>query len=238
MLPHRRIIGMGAAVISVWSPSDLSSVTTWWDFSDKSVLFQDAAKETPVANDGDRVGAIVDKIGNATDFTQITADYKPTFKTAIQNDLDCVSVTQDFLSGTSISLRTLYIVSLVSATSVAHSGVVSATNDSSNVRKYTTANKWRGPNPDSDATDANDFAHNGSAKVNGVATDIHGNAWHIYKVVAAANKNIAQLCGNAYGLRAINGYVGEIIGCSNLVSEADDDLIMNYLSNKWSITIA
>lgn len=78
------VMGVGGATIS---PSDISGLVAWYDFSDISTLYQDSGKTTPVASDGDPIGAAVDKSGNGNDVLQATTANKPTYKTGIQNGL-------------------------------------------------------------------------------------------------------------------------------------------------------
>jgi len=53
----------------------------WYDPSDLSTLFQDAAGTTPVTADGDPVGLMTDKSGNGNDASQAVAAARPTYKT-------------------------------------------------------------------------------------------------------------------------------------------------------------
>lgn len=54
----------------------------WYDPSDLSALFQNAAMTIPVAADGDPVGAMRDKSGNNIHLMQPTVGARPTFKVA------------------------------------------------------------------------------------------------------------------------------------------------------------
>ncbi|MAC14284.1 MAG: hypothetical protein CL539_06335 [Alcanivorax sp.] len=53
----------------------------WYDPSDLTTLFQDAAGTTPVTADGDPVGLILDKSGNDNHASQATTAAKPTYRT-------------------------------------------------------------------------------------------------------------------------------------------------------------
>lgn len=53
----------------------------WYDPSDKSTLFQDAAGTIPVTKNGDPVGLIKDKSGNGNHATQILSAARPTYQT-------------------------------------------------------------------------------------------------------------------------------------------------------------
>lgn len=53
----------------------------WYDPSDLSTLFQDAAGTTPVTADGDPVGLMLDKSGNGNHATQAVAASRPIYRT-------------------------------------------------------------------------------------------------------------------------------------------------------------
>jgi len=65
-----------------WTPAQLFSAGqagAWYDPSDSSAVFQDAAGTTP-AGDGDPVGRIEDKAGNGNHATQSTSAARPTLR--------------------------------------------------------------------------------------------------------------------------------------------------------------
>ena len=53
----------------------------WYDPSDLTTLFQDAAGTIPVTADGDTVGLMLDKSGNGNHVSQNTTAAKPTYRT-------------------------------------------------------------------------------------------------------------------------------------------------------------
>lgn len=53
----------------------------WYDQSDLSTLFQDAAGTVPVTANGDPVGLMLDKSGNGNHATQTVSASRPTYKT-------------------------------------------------------------------------------------------------------------------------------------------------------------
>lgn len=76
--------GPVAPVLYDWSPAALFSASehgAYYDPSDLSTLFQDAAGTTPVAADGDPVGLIQDKSGNGNHATQSTSASRPLYRT-------------------------------------------------------------------------------------------------------------------------------------------------------------
>lgn len=64
-----------------FSPTDVSGLIAWYDPSDLTTLFQDAAMTIPVTADGQPVGAMRDKSGNGYHLTQSTASARPTYRT-------------------------------------------------------------------------------------------------------------------------------------------------------------
>lgn len=88
-----------------FSPTDISGLVGWWDFSDISTLYQDSSKTTPVASDGDPIGAVEDKGSNGYDATQATSTNKPTYKTGVQNSLSAAlfDATNDYLVAAAVS---------------------------------------------------------------------------------------------------------------------------------------
>lgn len=62
-----------------------SRAWSWYDFSDLSTLFQDNAGATPVTADGDPIGMVQDKSGNARHAVQATGANKPEYDTNVQN---------------------------------------------------------------------------------------------------------------------------------------------------------
>lgn len=78
-------IGLRSALYGAggWTPLRLfrnGEQGAWYDPSDLSTLFQDAAGTTPVAADGDPVGLMLDKSGNGNHASQSVAASRPTFR--------------------------------------------------------------------------------------------------------------------------------------------------------------
>jgi hypothetical protein len=92
------------APAAAFSPLDLSPA--WWLDAGGSALWQDSARTTAVASDGDPVGAWDDRSGNGRHPTQATAAKRATYKTAILNGLPVLRLdgVDDFLSTASVTL--------------------------------------------------------------------------------------------------------------------------------------
>lgn len=73
--------GQGGGGSSAIDPS-VTSPFIWYDPSDLSTLFQDAAMTIPVTANNDPVGAMLDKSGNGFHVTQATANARPLYKTS------------------------------------------------------------------------------------------------------------------------------------------------------------
>jgi len=78
------VIYASQSVAPVFDPEDLfqnSEQGAWYDPSDLSTMFQDAAGTTPVTADGQPVGLIRDKSGRNNHASQATAAKRPLYKT-------------------------------------------------------------------------------------------------------------------------------------------------------------
>ena len=71
---------MDYAEARAWSPADLVSLGAWYDPSDLTTMFQDAAGTTPVTAAGQPVGLILDKSGNGYHASQSTSTARPLFQ--------------------------------------------------------------------------------------------------------------------------------------------------------------
>lgn len=77
-----RELGFGADLLDGPSflPTDLPNLLGWW--KGDGVLWQNSGRTTPVASDGDPVGAWDDGSGNGRHLIQATAAARPTFRSA------------------------------------------------------------------------------------------------------------------------------------------------------------
>jgi len=107
-------MGMPGGKLAAWSPLELFAASeegAWYDISDLTTLYQDAAGTTPVTGAGDPVGLVLDAKGvigddvlGATDSTDWTAYASNT----VADDGDSVLITYvDNGAGANIALSTL-----------------------------------------------------------------------------------------------------------------------------------
>ena len=93
-----------ASVARAWSPPDIPSLGAWYDPSDLTTMFQDAAGTTPVTAAGQPVGLILDKSGNGYHASQSTSTARPLFQIdgggnaylsfdGVDDFLICISIT-------------------------------------------------------------------------------------------------------------------------------------------------
>ena len=74
-------VTVGGVIFTPLSLFQSGEQGAWYDPSDLSTLFQDAAGTTPVTADGEPVGLMTDKSGNGNDVSQAVAAARPTYKT-------------------------------------------------------------------------------------------------------------------------------------------------------------
>jgi hypothetical protein len=68
-----------------FTPLSLPSLTGWSDFADPLTLFQDSARITPAASNGDPEGGITDKSGTGNHLSQDTANQRGSLLANVQN---------------------------------------------------------------------------------------------------------------------------------------------------------
>jgi hypothetical protein len=74
-LPFLSTHGSGFSPLSLFAAGEQGA---WYDPSDLSTLFQDAAGTVPVTASGQPVGLMLDKSGRGNHATQVTAASRPT----------------------------------------------------------------------------------------------------------------------------------------------------------------
>jgi hypothetical protein len=138
---------------SPFSPLDLfqsGEQGAWYDPSDLTTLFQDAAGTIPVVSDGDPVGLMQDKSGNGSDATQSVSASRPTYRTdgtlhwlefdGVDDGISTTS-TVDFTASSTMSFITGSKRNNNNITILAE---LSPTTDSSNGSFFALSGNWSG----------------------------------------------------------------------------------------------
>lgn len=86
----------GGSVTPPFSPTDITGLKLWIDFSDADTLFTDAGS-TPVSSDGDAIYQANDKSGNGFHAVMATEADRPAYKTNVQNGKSVSRYNQDVM---------------------------------------------------------------------------------------------------------------------------------------------
>ena len=120
----RGIFDPAQSVSAAWTPTDLASLGAWFDPSDLSTMFQDAAGTTPVTAAGQPVGLILDKSGNGHHASQTTSTARPLFQIDGSGNAHLVfDGVDDYLSTAAINLTGTDKVTVFSGIQADFSGV-------------------------------------------------------------------------------------------------------------------
>ena len=229
---------------AAWSPTDISGLQVWYDFSDISTLYQDSGKTTPVTSDGDVIGCVADKSGNGNDATQSTTANKPTYKTGIQNGL---SIGRGDGSDDYMLLDSTMTLSTFT---IAGAWIFNATGDSvwgdnddcilQGTNATTISSRMSGGSWLTQSTTKNPT---GSFYVWNVTWAGSGGNHVIYQngsqedsdAYTCANFDVTMIFSRRTALSNLNGDIGELFFYNSVVSEGDLSNIHTYLNNKWAV---
>ncbi len=137
---------LARAIAAAWSPADLTALAAWYDPSDLSTMFQDAAGTTPVTEAGQPVGLILDKSGNGHHASQTTSTARPLFQIDGSGNGHLVfDGVDDYLSTAAIDLTGTDKVTVFSGSRVLSSNIAIFYETSANAISggafYATANE-------------------------------------------------------------------------------------------------
>ena len=235
--------GGGAA----FSPLSLSPAQ-WFDFSDISSLFQDAARTTPVTADGEKIGGIADKSGNGKHASQATDGNRQTYKTSVQNGKSAVLcdgvANHRYAHNLTLGAKACTLFFAISMDAQAgYRGIYSSDGDGSanetNVFSKMSANNWGtyGAGADRPAnsniqsagwkllTVSRVAAGTGTFYLNGVADGTFTNS--------QGQSSTGHLGGGLGYSQEIAGYVGEVLVFSRTLSDVERMSVEAYLTSKW-----
>ena len=235
---------------SGFSPTSISGLRLWIDFSDTSTTFQDTSATTPATANDAPIGRINDKSGNGNNFTQATGGKRPLLKTAAQNGLSVSDYDNDNLSTTAdltgLSAATLFIVIKIDLDPPlvdGQSGLWTFGSDSASTHF-----------PYTDGTIYDSFGTTSRKSTANPATTLA--QWNIYEVVSASGEwtsyiNSVQLyttASNTVGFAAspnitigstasesayLAGMIGELVLYDSALDLTNRGLLETYLQTKW-----
>lgn len=233
-----------------FSPTSISGLRLWIDFSDTSTTFQDTSATTPATANNDPIGRINDKSGNGDNFTQATGGKRPLLKTNAQNGLSASEYSSDNLSTTAdltgLSAATVFIVvkiNLDPPVDAGQSGLWTFGSDASSTHF-----------PYVDGTIYDSFGTTSRKTTANPSTSLA--QWNIYEVVSASGEwtsyiNSIQLYttgSNTVGFASspnitigstssegafLAGMIGELILYDSALDLTNRGLIETYIQTKW-----
>lgn len=232
----------GGGAVAPFSPLDISGLVAWYDFSDITTLFTDAARTTAVTADGDVIGGVTDKSGVGSHAAQATLANKPLYKTGIQNGLsvgrgDAVNDNLDI--SITLTNETIFVVSKHISQGVA--GIVIGESGTGFRIVYPSV------------SDRVDYSYAGStpATITGVPATTFlsitggydGTSARVYanevagSVIAktATEHTLAKIFSRISGNNPLNGDIGEVLVYNTYLSDANRQLVWDYINSKWAL---
>lgn len=229
---------------SGWAPTEIANLKLWVDATDLSTLFQDSAKTTPVASDGDRIGAWVDKSGQGNDLLQASASNRPEYKASGIGGLPayhCLATGTTFMRAafTLAQPHSIYVV-LSNTKNSGTSHVIGGVSANAGVL-------YRNGNPNElqlfsgslgpklfalgteDALISAFFSGASSSIQENTGTPATGNPG------TGSPGGITVTASNSSDQPATGTYVGEICVFSSALSSGDKDTLQAYLMDKWGL---
>lgn len=215
----------GSGASPAFSPTDLSGIKGWYDFSNVSSLYQTDDTSTPVTADGQDVGYVTDLSGNSNHITQSNAAARFVYKTGIQNGLSVIRAAADAVlrkTTTTFSQPVWHALALINPASGEVVGDNTRFQANPTMRIYAGA-FLNGPTL---GTMAILLEFNGASSNIYAASTYSGNAGTLdYLSICLGDRAIA-------GVGSYTGDVGEyFFGTGTIASSAAD--ILSYLNAKW-----
>lgn len=234
---HRKLIVLNPVA---FSPTDITGLQLWLDANDASTLFQDAAKTT-AAGVSDVVGGWADKSAQGNDATQGTTSKKPIVSAAVIGGLNTVLGDSDDEMVISVGTLTNETIFAVVKRVDTASGSAIITVDANTRLFFPAAGTIRYRFNATNAvvagvtdTDPNIYR----ARYDGANITMSVNNGTPTSTAAASLVHTWDTIMSELGTAFLKGHLAEIIVYDNALSVGNVALIENYLSNKWSITIA
>ena len=232
----------GAAAVTPFSPLNVAGLAAWWDFSDITTLYQDAARTTPVTADGDVIGGVADKSPNGRHLSQATTSLKALYKTGILNgkSASLFDGSDDAFALTSLTSTTsfsFFVVFRPTSQVDSYGTILTQANISgfwyrgSTIRKMSLYYSV-------DHINNNAFTDNTASIYS--ARVVSGSGTHYRNGVAdgtmASVPSIGfTAIGNDANSDTYKGYIFDMLVYTGTVSEADFAAITAYLNSKWAV---
>lgn len=232
------VLGGGGA----FGADTVANLAHWVKADDLTTLFQDSAKTTPVASDGDPVGAWVDQI--AAEYVQATTATKPTYRASVAayNNQPALQFDGgDWLRGAFAAAltqpTTIFLVADLSNT--ANRFLLDGDDAANRNALAIVLGNWRlvaGSNLDLGVADTN--VNIFCAKFNGASSQLWANG--VTKGVGDPGAQVldgltigADTAGNNRHL----GHQAELLIYNANVTTPDLNIVQNYLAVKYNISV-
>ena len=242
--------GTGDATITftVWMPTSISGLVSWYDFADITTLYTDSARTTPVAADNDLIGGVTNK---STDARHLSGSgvTRPSYKANIQNGKSVARYDGgDVLTLTAAALSAFTVFVVFKATANSTRGVFEYRasgsvgfrihNDYSSSTWETTITYYSGAGeglnrklaslslPTSYLVDV--FKSNTTARRNGADATLSS-------ATAGWVTTAYGLVGQMAGYASLAGDIAEIILYDSLLSAGNVSKVEAYLNAKWAV---
>ncbi len=210
--------------------------------------FQDSAKVAQAFSDGDVIGAWADQSGNGNDLTQITTSLKPGLRLNVLNTRQVVRFdgTDDRLTNSSFSLAqpmTMFIVSRVFASDVNGATFIDSFDNVICILFQNSIATTFGVNAGGSFSTANDNNWNiHNVEFDGASSEWFINGASVDTGNVGANGYSGLSIGDARGNPnpvlanfALEGDIAEILIYNSILSDADRQIIENYLNGRYAI---
>jgi len=247
---------------AAFSPSDISGLVAWYDFSDISTLYQDSTKLTPVASDGDPIGGVDDKSGAGNGVGQTTTAKKPTYKTGIINSRSISRYDGgDALQSAAVDLTGTNGITIFAVFSAASGGDDVIMEMSDDINSYTDSFLFYRTSADKlNAGMLGDVGYSVFTSTASITTTPAYVSAIYDKSLAAAEatnwingtkagtQNNDDNNANAFGNRVwnvgardnaaslqLNGDIGELLVYDTALSGANRQSVESYLASRWAI---
>lgn len=231
-----------AAAGGVFTPTDITGLELWYDFSDATTLFTDAGS-TNVSADGDLVYRAYDKSGNGKYIQQTTESKRPIFTLNYMNGLPVINFAETthvlYASTQLVKLaKTTVFLALTPKYTNTYAGYfIGQMTDSSKSRLENYSYKIRGATQTSTAVITNNYPF--TVNNNCIfCLKYDGSKFSFYVNGIDKTYGSADATGE-FWIQKLNHnckfYAAEWIAYDSYLSESDRGNVETYLNNKWAI---